>query len=142
MAGLSKPYDSVEDAMMGGFKWVLNKGVDWHTNEYGFWVISQLSADRKKANYHYCEPKSSGGDHVEMTLPAGVPVFANCHTHPKNTNTRDFSPGDERQFEKVSKARAGVAWYLMNRTGEIRRAITAGEFPAGVTVKWNDKITP
>ncbi|WP_406694322.1 hypothetical protein V5E97_24925 [Singulisphaera sp. Ch08] len=134
MAGLSKAYDSVVDAVMGGFKKIMGNGVQWHTNEYGFWVISQPSPDKKKPVFHYTKPETNNAGHVEMTLPSGVPVFANCHTHPKSTKTGDFSTGDKRQFEMVRKNRPGIDWYLLNPSGQIRRATTAGDFPGGVPV--------
>jgi hypothetical protein len=145
MAGplkLSKPYDSTDDAAMGGFKKILGNGVQWHTNEFGFWVILKLSADKKTGKYHYTEPESNGPGHVDMTLPEGVSVFANCHSHPRSYKTGDFSTGDKRAYVKLRKARPGIAYYLLNPSGEIRRAIREGEFPAGVTLNWNNKITP
>ena len=141
MAGLSKPYNSVVDAVMGGFKRSWERRPVAHQRVR---LLGRQSAQQGQEDGDL--PLRQAGEqrlrHVETTLPSGVPVFANCHTHPKSTKTGDFSTGDKRQFQKVRKARPGIDWYLLNPSGQIRRAITAGEFPAGVPVKWNDKITP
>lgn len=141
MADLSKPYDSAVDAVIGGFKKIMANGVQWHSNEYGFWVVSRPGPAKKPA-FHYTKPETNDAGYVDGTLPSGGPVFARCHSHPKSTKTGDFSTGDKRQFEKVRKARPGIDWYLLNPSGQIRRASTADDFPAGVPVPWNDKIKP
>lgn len=146
MAGpikLSKPYDSRDDAAMGGFKRVLLNSTQWETEEFGFWVIMKVCPDKKTVKHYYTEPESSGGSgEVTLTLPQGVMVRAHCHTHPKRISTGNFSTGDKRSFQELQKVRPSTAFYLLNPAQEIRRAITDGEFPAGVTVNWNSKVTP
>jgi hypothetical protein len=138
---LSKPYDSPDAAAMGGFKKIKQNGVQWHTNEFGFWIVLKV-VEKRTAKYHYTEPEGSEGGEIEMTLPRGVTVVGHCHTHPKSTKTGDFSPHDKRSYQALRKARPGIAYYLLNPSDEIRRAISEGEFPPGVTVNWDSKVTP
>lgn len=144
MAGplkLSKAYDSPDHAAMGGFQWIRRNGVEWHTNEFGFWII--LKPIGQKPTYYYTEPETQGrSTSNESTLPGGVSVVGRCHTHPKSTKTGDFSSPDKTQFLKLRNARPGIAYYLMNSAEQIRRAVAECEFPAGVTVNWDSKITP
>jgi len=147
MAGplkLSKPYDSPDEAAMGGFKKVMANGTQWHTNEFGFWVILKVvKVDGQGApKYDYTEPEGDGASHVEMTLPRGVSVVGNCHTHPHSYQTGDFSTADKRSYVRLRAARPGIAYYLLNPASEIRRAITEAQFPVGTTVNWDRKITP
>ena len=141
---LSKPYDSPDEAAMGGFRKVMGNGARWLTNEFGFWIILKVvKVDGKDAvKYFYSEPEGQDSDEVTLTLPRGVSVVGNCHTHPHSFSTGDFSTGDRRSFQALRKARPGIAYYLLNPSSEIRRAINEKEFPAGTTVNWNSKITP
>jgi hypothetical protein len=138
---LSKPYDSRDDAAMGGFKRVLLNSNRWETEEFGFWVIMKVCPD-KTVKYFYTEPEGGGSGEVTLTLPQGVIVRAHCHTHPKRISTGNFSTGDKRSFQELQKVRPGIVSYLLNPSQEIRRAITEGEFPVGVTVNWSSKVTP
>lgn len=138
---LSKPYASPDDAAQGGFKKIKQNGVQWHTNEFGFWII--LKPVDRRATYYYTQPESQdSGVSNEATLPQGVSVVGRCHTHPKSIKSGDFSPKDKAQFLKLRNARPGIAYYLMNSAEQVRRAIAECEFPAGVTVNWNSKVTP
>jgi hypothetical protein len=49
-------------------------------------------------------------------------------------STGNFSTGDKRSFEKLRKARKGIASYLLNPQSEIRRADDEKDFPAGIKV--------
>jgi hypothetical protein len=138
---LSKPYDSRDDAAMGGFKRVMLNSNRWQTEEFGFWVILKVGSD-KSVKYFYTEPVSGGSGEVTMTLPQGVIVRAHCHTHPHRISTGDFSTGDKRSFQELQKARSGIVFYLLNPAQEIRLAVTEDQFPAGVTVKWSSSVTP
>lgn len=141
---LSKPYDIPDEAAMGGFKKVMGNGAQWLTNEYGFWIVLKVVKVEGKGTpkYFYTQPETQESDGVTLTLPRGIAVIGNCHTHPHTFKTGDFSTGDKRSFEALNKVRPGIAYYLLNPSSQIRRAITAGQFPAGTAVNWNSKITP
>lgn len=148
MAGpikLSKPYDSRDDAAMGGFRRVLLNNNQWESQEFGFWVIMKVcpdEKDKKAVKYFYTEPEGGNRGGVKLPLPQGVMVRAHCHTHPKSISSGDFGSDDKASFHDLQEIRPGTAFYLMNPFQEIRRAITEGEFLAGVTVNWNSKVTP
>jgi hypothetical protein len=145
MAGpihLSKPFDSPDDAAMGGFKRILQNGTAWLTQEFGFWVIMKVCPDKKTVKYFYTDPEGGGNTEVQLTLPEGVMVRGHCHTHPHSISTGNFSTGDKRSFVELREARPGIAFYLLNPAQEIRRAITGSEFPPGTTVNWNSSVTP
>jgi hypothetical protein len=141
---LSKPYDSPDDAAMGGFRKVMGNSNKWLTNEFGFWIILKVvKVDGKSVpKYFYSEPESQDSDEVTLTLPKGVSVVGHCHTHPHSFSTGDFSTGDKRSFKALREVRPGIAFYLLNPSSEIRKAISEDQFPAGTTVNWDSKITP
>ena len=134
---LNGPFASVEAAVKAGFKKVMANNNKQETEEFGFWVIMQLKADKKGVDYWFTEPESSGGSgEVTLTLPVGPMVRAHCHTHPKRISTGNFSTGDKSNFIKLRKARVGIDWYLLNPQSEIRRAGEEKDFPAGIAVPW------
>jgi hypothetical protein len=138
---LSKPYNSPDEAAMGGFLRVMRNSTAWLTQEFGFWVIMKVCPD-KSVKYFYTEPESGGSGEVQMTLPQGVMVRAHCHTHPHRISTGNFSTGDKRSFQELQKVRPGIAFYLLNPSQEIRRAVAESELPPGTTVNWNSNVTP
>jgi hypothetical protein len=142
---LSKAYTSRDRAAMGGFKRIMGNSTAWHTQEFGFWVIMRAAKvnRRDQITFHYTKPQTDGeNSEVTLTLPERAMVLGHCHTHPQRISTGNFSTGDKRGFEKLAKARSGIAYYLLNGSSEIRRAITAAEFPAGVVVNWEQGVTP
>jgi hypothetical protein len=54
---LSKPYQSRNDAAIGGFKRVLMNSKEWETKEFAFWVILKVNA-KKVPEYFYTAPES------------------------------------------------------------------------------------
>jgi hypothetical protein len=132
-----EPYDSVELAVKAGFKRVISN-IQHEFREFGFWVVQtvQYQPSTTLVHYRYSEPKKGSSGAVRISMPVGYTVCAYCHTHPKSTNSGNFSTGDKRSFVKLREVRPNIPFYLLNPQRQIRRANDETEFPVGITVPW------
>jgi hypothetical protein len=132
-------YNTLEEAAMGGFSWVLkHASSDWQQREYGFWVV--LKAE-KRATYHYTIPERGKDTYVTIRIPDGLNIRAFSHTHPKSVSNGDFSSEDLDHFKQVKNRIDFIAFYLMNPFQELRYAKEAKDFLRGKGLAWVKGIT-
>jgi|KBSMisStaDraftv2_1062788.scaffolds.fasta_scaffold1044545_2 hypothetical protein len=157
MSKLSRPYNTIDDAALGGFKKIMKSYSDWDTYEYGFIVIGaphqmlrQLGHEGfidTEMQYYYTEPHTdrsrSSINHTVSPYAAVMRAF--CHTHPSRSN---FSSTDFENFKKLRELKAqhklgyAVSYYLMDYGGQVRRSNSEETFYRGTTIEGLDKAQP
>lgn len=132
--GISAPYNSVLEAVKGGFQEISKKN-DWNQYEYGFWVVFKPDENNGgKPAWHYTTPLYTDGSPYKVKMDTGDSVYkinAHCHTHPKGYE--NFSDEDKKEFEKLAADYYKIPFYLMLAPdGLIKYAKQSLDFPNGV----------
>jgi hypothetical protein len=133
---MTGPFKSLEDAVKAGFKAIMADNNKQEYKEFGFWVIMKWSDDKKNLNFYYTEIVDGGSGEVSMTLPTGMMVRANCHTHPKRYSTGNFSTNDKKNFKKLNDKQHKMQFYLLDPQSQIRVANEETDFPGGTILPW------
>jgi len=105
--------------------------------EFGFWVIMKVNAAKTGVDFFYTDIVDGGSGEVTMTLPQGMMVRANCHTHPQRYTTGNFSTNDRNNFVMLRNKQHPMPFYLLTPFGQIRVAKEEGDFPGGKDVSWS-----
>jgi hypothetical protein len=133
---MTGPFNSMEDAVKAGFKAIMADNNKQEYKEFGFWVIMKVKDDHKGVNFFYTDIVDGGTGEVSMTLPTGMMVRANCHTHPKRYSTGNFSTNDKKNFVMLKDKGHPMPFYLLDPHSQIRVGKEEKDFPGGVNVPW------
>lgn len=158
MSALSRAYETIDDAALGGFKKILLSFPEWRHYEYGFLVVGwsqpyvrQIGHEGfmdTKDFYYYTEPHSDHStDTIDQTIIPGYAslVRAFCHTHP---TPGSFSTTDFKGFKRFRELKANhtlrynVDYYLMESDWKVRRSTNAKTFWEGEILKGLSRATP
>jgi hypothetical protein len=154
---LSRPYRTIDDAALGGFKKILLNDREWKSYEYGFLVIGLMHQIVRQLGHegfmdtdelhHYTEPHTDRSkSSIDQTIPPqyAMLVRAFCHTHP---TPGSFSSQDFRNFKKLRELTArhklghDVIYYLMESDLQVRRSSREENFREGDIIPGLDKAT-
>jgi hypothetical protein len=158
MSKFSRPYETMDEAALGGFRYVLVHEPHWKFYEYGFLVVGVPREVLKRlghegfmaveTRYHYTKPRTdSERESITHTITVDLAPIARafCHTHIKPSG---FSTNDVNNFKKLMKLSAEgrlrhpIVYYMMDSTQQVRRVRTEQQFRQGELVKGLDQATP
>ena len=158
MSILSKPYKTIDEAALGGFKKIVTKYPEYKDYEYGFIIVSfdrpivrQIGHEGfmdTEAEYRYTEPFT---DRLRREINWKIPphfaarVRALCHTHPVpgTFSTRDFKGFQEmRELKRKGDLKYDIIYYLLQSDGRVRRSSGEHNFWEGDIIEGLSKATP
>ena len=158
MSALSRPYRTIDEAALGGFKKILLNSLEWQYYEYGFLVIGlkhqivrQIGHEGfmdTAEQYHYTELRTDRStSSITQTIPAqyAMSVRAFCHTHPTpgSFSSTDFSNFKKlRELKTANKLGHDVDYYLMESNRRVRRSSREQNFREGEVIEGLDKAAP
>ena len=134
---MTGPFSSELAAVRAGYKAIMADNNKQEHQEFGFWVIMKVKADKSGVDFYYTEIVDGGSGEVSMTLPQGMMVRANCHTHPKRYTTGNFSTNDRNNFVMLREKQHPMPFYLLTPWGQISVAKEEKDFPGGKDVPWS-----
>lgn len=132
---MTGPFSTELEAVRAGFKAIMADNNKQEHQEFGFWVIMAIKADKSGVEFFNTDVVDGGTGEVSMTLPHGM-VRANCHTHPKRYSTGNFSTNDKNNFMMLREKQHPMPFYLLTPYGQISVAKQESDFPGGQDVGW------
>jgi hypothetical protein len=122
-------YNCLDEAAVGGFRYVQRCVPDYVNNEYVFYLFP------RKGMWTYSTPEQ--GTPREVVFKIKSSYGAACHTHRPGAFP-NFSPRDRDSFLEVHKHFPGVWFYLLDGFGQIRYATCPDDLKvmAGKDLAW------